>query len=239
MDEFLSKASLSPDEGERWMKLGLLVPAARTTGKVPVFTEDQLATVETVRSLLALGYDEEGVAKIVRKVGLPGTGNRGVNPGGSLRTVGELAQECRVNPRTIKHWEDKGLLEPDARSEGGFRLYGPGVLERCRRIVDLQNLGYTLEEIRAAAGLLDTPEALIQAFRKDPRAETIALMERENAGLKERITLVMESAKRLEDLVKRRTKAIATCKALLDKSAKERREGATEACAAPAHGGVS
>ena len=41
----------------------------------------------------------------------------------SYLTVGNLADKIGVSPRTIKHWEDKGIIEPDMRSDGGFRLY--------------------------------------------------------------------------------------------------------------------
>ncbi|MBN1426090.1 MerR family transcriptional regulator [Candidatus Fermentibacteria bacterium] len=224
-EEFTQKAGMSDEEMATWLKLGLLVPAGRTAGKAALFSSAQVEIVQTIRSLLALGYDEDKVSRIVRKVGLPAAeGSGGVVPE-KLRTVGELAQACEVNPRTIKHWEDKELLEPDARSEGGFRLYGPAMADRCRRIIDLQNVGYSLEEIRAVKGILDEPENLVEAFKKAPTPGEIEILEMQSSSLKERIDRVTASAKRLDDLMKRRGKAIAVCRSLWNKHQKTQRDG--------------
>lgn len=222
-EEFVQKAGLSDDEMARWLKLGLIVPAGRTAGKAALFSSSQVEIVQTIRSLLALGYDEDRVCRIVRKVGLPADGLGGAVPQ-KLRTVGELAQACDVNPRTIKHWEDKELLEPDARSDGGFRLYGSAMAERCRRIIDLQNIGYSLEEIKGVKGLLDEPEALVQAFKAEHRPADIEILDMQSTSLRERIDRVSASAKRLEDLLKRRLKAAAACRSLLNKHQKARRD---------------
>lgn len=222
--EFMVHASLSEEELTRWLKHGLLVPAGRTAGKAPLFASSQVETVQAIRSLLDLGYDEEGVSKIVRKVGLPAPEGVGGAVPDKLRTVGELAQACAVNARTIKHWEEKELLEPDARSEGGFRLYGPATIERCRRIMDLQNIGYTLEEIRGLSDLLDEPEAVTEGFKTDPQPQPIEVLESHSKSLKERLDQVGASSKRLEDLLRRRGKATSACRSLLSKYQKAQRE---------------
>lgn len=223
-EEFVARAGLTDEEMGRWLKLGLLVPAGRTAGKAPLFSTAQLDLVGTIKSLRGLGYDEDKISRIVRKVGLPT--HEGARKGTTelLRTVGELAQECDVNPRTIKHWEEKELLEPDARSEGGFRLYGPMVVARCKRIIDLQNIGYTLEEMKSVGGLLDEPETLLEAFKADPSPDMLERADTQSASLKDRLDRVTASAKRLEDLLKRRTKAIASCRSLLGKLQKARKE---------------
>jgi DNA-binding transcriptional MerR regulator len=222
-EEFAARVELTEEDMAKWLKLGLIVPAGRTAGKAALFSSSQVEIVQTIRSLLALGYDEEEVSRIVRKVGLPPAERGGGTVPEKLRTVGELAQACEVNPRTIKHWEDKELLEPDARSEGGFRLYGPSVVERCRRITDLQNSGYTLEEIKAVKGLLDEPDTVVEAFKADPRPDVIELFEIQSTSLKARIETVTASAKRLDDLLKRRAKSIAVCRALQAKHQKAQR----------------
>jgi DNA-binding transcriptional MerR regulator len=45
-------------------------------------------------------------------------------------------------------YEELGLLEPDSRSDGGFRLYGQEAIERINWIVKLQAIGFTLAEIQ-------------------------------------------------------------------------------------------
>jgi len=109
-----------------------------------------------VRGLLGLGYGPEEILKIMKKVGLPGIkdGKNDSPRGSDYLTVGDLAEKADISPRTLKHWEDKGIIEPQMRSEGGFRLYSKSYVELCRRIKDLQLFGYTLEEIKAVSDLV-------------------------------------------------------------------------------------
>jgi DNA-binding transcriptional MerR regulator len=62
--------------------------------------------------------------------------------------VGELAKAVGKTVRAMHLYEELGLLEPDARSEGGFRLYGDAAIERINWIVKLQAIGFTLAEIQ-------------------------------------------------------------------------------------------
>jgi len=61
-------------------------------------------------------------------------------------TIGGLAKRVGVSARNIKHWEDKGIIEPDMRSEGGFRLYSQVFVYLCDLIKDLQLFGYKTGE---------------------------------------------------------------------------------------------
>jgi MerR family copper efflux transcriptional regulator len=65
-----------------------------------------------------------------------------------LMRVGELAQRVGKTVRAMHLYEELGLLEPQARSEGGFRLYGPEAVDRIHWIVKLQAIGFTLAEIQ-------------------------------------------------------------------------------------------
>ncbi|MBU1185757.1 MAG: MerR family transcriptional regulator, partial [Acidobacteria bacterium] len=68
-------------------------------------------------------------------------------------TVGSLAELVGVSPRTIKYWEDKGIIEAELRSEGGFRLFPEAYVFICQLIKDLQLFGYSLEDIKSIADL--------------------------------------------------------------------------------------
>ena len=65
-----------------------------------------------------------------------------------LMRVGELAKAVGKTVRAMHLYEELGLLEPRARSEGGFRLYGPDAVDRIHWIVKLQAIGFTLAEIQ-------------------------------------------------------------------------------------------
>src|ERR1051325_11476921 len=65
-----------------------------------------------------------------------------------LMRVGELAKAVGKTVRAMHLYEELGLLEPAARSDGGFRLYGQDAVERITWIVKLQAIGFTLAEIQ-------------------------------------------------------------------------------------------
>src|SRR4029079_1661437 len=65
-----------------------------------------------------------------------------------LMRVGELAKAVGKTVRAMHLYEELGLLEPRARSEGGLRLYGPEAVDRIHWIVKLQAIGFTLAEIQ-------------------------------------------------------------------------------------------
>jgi DNA-binding transcriptional MerR regulator len=65
-----------------------------------------------------------------------------------LMRVGELAKAVGKTVRAMHLYEELGLLEPRARSEGGFRLYGPEAVDRIHWIDKLQAIGVTLAEIQ-------------------------------------------------------------------------------------------
>lgn len=148
--ELSERAEIDQETIERWVELGLLQPRGRGSSGAPFFGDEMVDQVAQIQHLLHIGYDEEGVVKILRKVGLPSEGRRGKaqESADSLLTVGALAESVGVSPRTIKHWEEKGIIEADARSEGGFRLFKSNYAYLCHLIQDLQLFGYSLDEIK-------------------------------------------------------------------------------------------
>ncbi|WP_240670554.1 MerR family transcriptional regulator [Actinoplanes solisilvae] len=69
--------------------------------------------------------------------------------------IGEAAERVGLSIRTIRHYEEAGLVVPSARSEGGFRLYTEPDLDRLRVIKRMKPLGFTLEEMRELLVVLD------------------------------------------------------------------------------------
>ena len=63
--------------------------------------------------------------------------------------IGELAQRTGVTTRTLRYWEELGLIRPSGHRSGGERLYLPTDMARVTRIRDLQELlGFSLAEVR-------------------------------------------------------------------------------------------
>lgn len=65
-----------------------------------------------------------------------------------LMQVGDLAQQTGKTVRAIHLYEQLDLLKPAARSKGRYRLYGPEALLRIRWIGKLQELGFSLTDIK-------------------------------------------------------------------------------------------
>ena len=61
--------------------------------------------------------------------------------------IGEFAEQAGVTPRTIRYYEDLGLLGPNQREGQGFRYYTEAEMGRLKKIEALKQLGLSLEEI--------------------------------------------------------------------------------------------
>jgi MerR family transcriptional regulator, repressor of the yfmOP operon len=76
---------------------------------------------------------------------------------GRLMRIQEAAAEVGLTPRSVRYYEELGLLRPAARSEGDYRLYDDTDVERLRFIKGLRDdAGFSLAEI---ARLLEDEEA--------------------------------------------------------------------------------
>ncbi len=63
-------------------------------------------------------------------------------------TIGELAKELRLNPKTIRYYEEMGLLPEPRRSESGYRLYSGDEIKRLVLVRRAKLLGLSLAEIK-------------------------------------------------------------------------------------------
>jgi MerR family copper efflux transcriptional regulator len=67
----------------------------------------------------------------------------------TLLKIGELAKRTGKTVRAVHLYEELGLLTPAVRSKGGFRLYSGKAVRRIEWIQKLQDLGFSLTEIKA------------------------------------------------------------------------------------------
>jgi DNA-binding transcriptional MerR regulator len=65
-----------------------------------------------------------------------------------LWRVGDLARQSGVSVRTLHYYDQIGLLSPSRHTEGRHRLYTAGDIVRLQQIRSLQQMGFSLEEIR-------------------------------------------------------------------------------------------
>ncbi|MHA7126126.1 MerR family transcriptional regulator [Janibacter indicus] len=81
--------------------------------------------------------------------------------------IGEVATRTGLSHRTIRYYEEMGLLAPSARTEGGFRLYDEAGIERLLLIKPMKPLGFSVEQMRQ---LLDALDALADQESADSAA---------------------------------------------------------------------
>ena len=62
-------------------------------------------------------------------------------------TIGDLAKVAGVPPRTIRFYEEKGILPAPGRSPSGYRLYGPDDLKRLSLVRRARSMGFSPTEI--------------------------------------------------------------------------------------------
>jgi DNA-binding transcriptional MerR regulator len=65
-----------------------------------------------------------------------------------LLTTGDMARLSQSTLRTVRFYEESGILEPAQRTEGGHRLFASHELDKLRLVTDLRNAGLTLDEIK-------------------------------------------------------------------------------------------
>jgi DNA-binding transcriptional MerR regulator len=91
---------------------------------------------------------------------------------GERMQIGEVAERTGLSVRTIRFYEESGLMAPSARSQGGFRLYTDSDVARLQQIRRLKPLEFTLEEMREVLGLLDEVTDRVRATDV-PRADLL------------------------------------------------------------------
>ena len=82
--------------------------------------------------------------------------------------IGEVADRTGVTQRTLRFYEEKGLLRPPERMDGGFRLYSENDVTLIGYIKQLQDLlGFTLSEIKDMVEAEELQQQMVSTRRPD------------------------------------------------------------------------
>ncbi len=120
-------------------------------------------------------------------------------------SISELADELDISTRTIRFYEEKGLISP-RRTKGNHRIYNRRDRARLRLILRGKRLGYSLDEIAEMIGMADFDMDEVQQLNKSLQYGKLKLREinsrmEELQILKQELLSVQEKIlKRLEDL---------------------------------------
>ena len=122
--------------------------------------------------------------------------------------IGEVAERTSVTQRTLRFYEEKGLMKPPTRMEGGFRLYSEEDIRRVEQIRRLQNLlGFTLAEIKEMVEAEEVKMQLRAQYRPEaalPQKKTqvlraIEVTERQSALIRQKVQALREMQSKLEE----------------------------------------
>ena len=109
-----------------------------------------------------------------------------------LSRIGELARELGINPKTIRYYEEIGLLPDPSRSAVGYRLYGTTDRERLRFIIQAKTVGLSLEEIGEIVTLRTNGE--------QPCEHVLTLVDRKLRAVDEQLRALTQFRRELETL---------------------------------------
>ncbi|PPG26715.1 MerR family transcriptional regulator [Pseudoclavibacter sp. RFBG4] len=115
--------------------------------------------------------------------------------------IGKLADRTGMSIRSLRHYDEIGLLVPSARTEGGFRLYTAEDEERLLLIRRMKPMGYSLEQMRELLDVVDELEAHPENTENRARLDEIRreALERQ-AKLRKQVTAADEFVERLAAL---------------------------------------
>ena len=119
--------------------------------------------------------------------------------------IGEVAARTELSLRTIRHYEETGLVVPSARSQGGFRLYTEADVARLMVIRRMKPLGFSLQQMR---DLLDAIDRIDTDLGSDAREALLARVRGYEQAAAEQIDKLRVQLARAEDFA-------ATLRALL------------------------
>jgi len=217
-EDILTRADMASRSGapesnlEAWTKAKLLKPVGFADEGMPLYAAADLDLVSHIARMAELGYGLEEIARIIKKFGVPHATRKPEKPAAEkFLTVGQLAERTELSPRTIKHWEEIGIIEPDMRSGGGFRLYAEIYVPLCLLIRDLQLFGYSLEEIKADADHFREFLSLQKDLDARPAEEAgrrIEALLGAVEGLRTRMKELKGGIERWDDLLKKKKKEI-------------------------------
>jgi len=206
LKELAKKLDVSSETLTGWLEKELFASSAANTD---YFSDAAVREGEAIKKFLTMGYTLPEIAKIRKEIGLPSKDGAKAQTALTDRlTVGELAERGGVNTRTIKFWEEKGLIQPWQRSEGGFRLFMAQDVDLVKFIKDLQTFNYTLSEIGNILKLAGKPLGSAEGLEGLPASES----EKIHSALEYLISRMRETRQaslRVEALFAKRLRAVA------------------------------
>ncbi len=108
--------------------------------------------------------------------------------------IGEVAKKAGVSVRTVRYYEELGLMQPSGLTSGGMRLYRDAEVTRLRFIRRLRTLRLSLDEIKVALGLDRPPQG-----RQERIARTLKVLLTEQSRAREQAAVLTKLEDEVEE----------------------------------------
>ena len=120
----------------------------------------------------------------------------------SLFTIEQVATRTGFTKRTLRYYEEVGLLPPTGRTEGNYRRYGEADIQRLERIKNLRNLlGFSLTEIRELVEVEDERGQIKAAYQHETEAPAkVAQLNRSDELIRGQLHLIEQKLAGLEQM---------------------------------------
>jgi MerR family transcriptional regulator, repressor of the yfmOP operon len=125
-----------------------------------------------------------------------------------LYTIEQVATRTGFTKRTLRYYEEVGVLSPTGRTEGNYRRYSEADVERLERIRNLRELlGFSLADIREIMEAEDERVQIRDAYKHETEvAAKVAQLNRADELIRNQLHLI---EKKLAGLEQMRTKLLA------------------------------
>jgi DNA-binding transcriptional MerR regulator len=120
----------------------------------------------------------------------------------SLFTIEQVAERTGLTKRTLRYYEEVGLLPPTGRTEGNYRRYSEAEIQRLERIKKLRDLlGFSLADIRKLLDAEDERGQIKVAYQHETEAAAkIAQLDRADELIHSQLHLIEQKLAGLEQM---------------------------------------
>ncbi|HZR39993.1 MAG TPA: MerR family transcriptional regulator [Ktedonobacteraceae bacterium] len=117
-------------------------------------------------------------------------------------SIEQVATRTGLTKRTLRYYEEVGLLPPTGRTEGNYRRYTEADVQRLERIKELRELlGFTLNDIREILQAEDERDQIKLAYKQETDAEAkIAQLDRSDELIRKQLHLIEQKMSGLQQM---------------------------------------
>ena len=115
--------------------------------------------------------------------------------------IGQVAERTGLTQRTLRFYEEKGLLKSSTRMEGGFRLYSEEDIQRIEHIIQLKkNLGFSLADIKEMIEAEEAISALRAQYKELSKEQKLESLEKAVEVIENQMVLTEKKIEQLNDM---------------------------------------